>query len=99
MSPATIEALGLLAGALTTLAFVPQVYQVWKSKSAKDISLGMYSIFVLGVALWLVYGVLAHALPVIVANTLTLILASAVLIMKIVFDSKPKKSQPAKEVK
>ena len=88
MSPAAIEWLGLTAGALTTFAFLPQVWQVWKSKSAKDISLGMYSIFVSGVALWLGYGLLANALPVVVANALTLILAGAVLIMKIIFDGK-----------
>lgn len=96
MSPALIEMLGLLAGALTTFAFVPQVYQVyqvWKSKSAKDISLGMYSIFVAGIALWLVYGVLAQSRPVVVANTLTLILASMVLLMKIVFDRKDKQKK------
>jgi MtN3 and saliva related transmembrane protein len=93
MSPALIEMLGLLAGALTTFAFVPQVYQVWKSKSAKDISLGMYSIFVAGIALWLVYGVLAQSLPVVVANTLTLILASTVLLMKIVFDRKDRQKK------
>ncbi|WP_027467347.1 SemiSWEET transporter [Deefgea rivuli] len=93
MSPALIEMLGLLAGGLTTFAFVPQVYQVWKSKSAKDISLGMYSIFVAGIALWLVYGVLAQSLPVVLANTLTLILASMVLLMKIVFDRKDKQKK------
>ena len=90
MNASHIEWLGLLAGALTTTAFVPQVWQVWKTKSAKDISLGMYSLFVLGVALWLGYGLLANALPVIMANTITLILAGAVLIMKLVFDAKDK---------
>ncbi len=94
MSPALIEWIGLLAGALTTVAFVPQVYQVWKSKSAQDISLGMYSIFVAGIALWLVYGVLAQSLPVVVANTFTLILASMVLLMKIIFDKKAKQKNP-----
>jgi MtN3 and saliva related transmembrane protein len=86
MSPAHIEWMGLLAGSLTTLSFVPQVWQVWKSKSAKDISLGMYSIFVSGVALWLGYGLLVGSAPVFLANTLTLILAGMVLVMKIVFD-------------
>lgn len=94
MSPDQVELLGLLAGALTTLAFVPQVYQVWKSKSAKDISLGMYSIFVVGIALWLGYGLLSHSLPVVVANTLTFILASMVLLMKIIFDRKDRQKKP-----
>lgn len=86
MSPAAIEILGLLAGTLTTISFVPQVWQVWKSKSAKDISLGMYSIFVTGVAMWLGYGLLVGSAPVYLANTVTLILAGAVLIMKVIFD-------------
>ncbi|XZG69144.1 SemiSWEET transporter [Chitinibacteraceae bacterium HSL-7] len=88
MSAAWVETLGLVAGACTTVAFVPQVMQVWKSRSAKDISLGMYLIFVTGVALWLVYGIYAEALPVIVANALTLVLAGAVLAMKLTFDRK-----------
>lgn len=86
MSPAAIEVLGLLAGTLTTISFLPQVWQVWKSKSAKDISLGMYSLFVLGVAMWLGYGVLVSSAPVFLANTITLILAGAVLVMKVIFD-------------
>lgn len=90
MNASYIELLGLVAGALTTTAFVPQVWHVWKRKSAKDISLGMYSLFVLGVGLWLVYGLLANALPVVVANTITLVLAGAVLVMKLVFDRKDK---------
>ncbi len=90
MNADQIEWLGLLAGALTTTAFVPQVWRVWKTKSAKDISLGMYGLFVLGVALWLGYGLLANSLPVVVANTVTFILAGAVLIMKIIFDAKDK---------
>ncbi|MBE9609309.1 SemiSWEET transporter [Chitinilyticum piscinae] len=90
MSPQAIEMLGLVAGACTTIAFLPQVWQVWKTRSAKDISLGMYLLFVSGVAMWLGYGLLARAVPVVVANTLTLILAGAVLVMKLVFDRKDK---------
>jgi MtN3 and saliva related transmembrane protein len=51
-----VQILGLLAGSLTTAAFVPQVVKTWKSRSAKDLSLGMFSFFCLGVAMWLVYG-------------------------------------------
>src|SRR5688572_13677456 len=51
-----IQILGLVAGALTTAAFLPQVIKTWKSRSAKDLSLGMFSLFCLGVAMWLVYG-------------------------------------------
>jgi MtN3 and saliva related transmembrane protein len=93
MSPAAIEILGLIAGTLTTISFLPQVWQVWKSQSAKDISLGMYSIFVSGVALWLGYGLLVGSAPVYLANTITLILAGAVLVMKIVFDRRDRQAQ------
>ncbi|KAF0814349.1 Sugar transporter SemiSWEET [Andreprevotia sp. IGB-42] len=81
-----IDLLGLAAGVCTTAAFVPQVLMVWRTRSARDISLGMYGLFVTGVALWLVYGVLAGAMPVMVANGVTLLLASAVLLMKLRFD-------------
>jgi MtN3 and saliva related transmembrane protein len=55
----TIQLLGLFAGGCTTIAFLPQVIKTWKSRSAKDLSLSMFSIFCLGVALWLVYGISA----------------------------------------
>lgn len=77
------DSLGLLAGFCTSVAFVPQVLQVYRNRSAKDISLGMYLIFVLGVILWLVYGVMAQAWPVIIANAVTLLLAGCVLLMKL----------------
>jgi MtN3 and saliva related transmembrane protein len=82
----TVESMvGFAAGVLTTIAFVPQVWKVWQSRSARDLSLPMYLIFTCGVALWLVYGLMAGALPVVVANAITLLLAGAVLVMKIRF--------------
>jgi MtN3 and saliva related transmembrane protein len=75
--------IGFLAASLTTISFVPQVRKVWRTRSAKDVSLGMYFLFTLGVAMWLVYGILIHAWPVIVANAITLVLAGAVLVMRI----------------
>ena len=80
------DLLGFTAGTCTTLAFLPQVIQVWKSRSAADISLGMYAIFVAGTILWLSYGLYASLLPMIVTNVVTLILASAVLFMKLRFE-------------
>ena len=77
------DSLGLLAGFCTSVAFVPQVLQVYRNRSAKDISLGMYLIFVVGVILWLVYGIMAQAWPVIIANAVTLLLAGCVLLMKL----------------
>ncbi len=78
-----VEFLGLFAGACTTSAFIPQVLQVWRSRSAKDLSLGMYIIFCLGVATWLTYGIFLGAPSIIIANALTLVFALAILIMKL----------------
>jgi MtN3 and saliva related transmembrane protein len=79
----TIQLLGLLAGSCTTAAFIPQVVKTWKSRSAKDLSLGMFSIFCAGVVLWLVYGLLIMDIPVIIANLVTLVLASFLLFLKL----------------
>ena len=88
MDTALVEWLGLLAGCLTTVSFLPQVWLVWRKKTASDISLGMYLLMCSGVALWLTYGVLIHSRPVVVANGLTLLLSMAVLLMKLVFDGR-----------
>ncbi|BBF86881.1 hypothetical protein DLM_3289 [Aquitalea magnusonii] len=88
MMPDLAEWLGLLAGCLTTLSFLPQVWLVWRKKSAGDISLGMYLLMCSGVALWLSYGLLIHSRPVVLANGLTLLLSMAVLLMKLVFDAR-----------
>ena len=76
---------GFIAAILTTVAFVPQIMRVWRTRSAEDISLGMYTLFTLGVVLWLVYGILIDSWPIIFANCITLLLAGAVLIMKVKF--------------
>ena len=78
-----ITILGLVAGALTTIAFLPQLFKTWKSKSAKDVSLETLAIFSLGVFLWLIYGIYLHALPIILANLLTLIFNLIILGLKI----------------
>lgn len=78
-----IEIIGLVAAALTTTAFVPQVYKTWKEKSTKDISLSMYTVLFTGVVLWLVYGIYLGSLPIILANTITSILLIFMLYMKI----------------
>lgn len=77
--------IGSLAAFLTTLAFVPQAWLTWKSRRAEGISLGMYGMFTIGVALWLVYGLLLGAWPVIIANLVTLLLALFILAMKLRF--------------
>lgn len=80
-----ITVLGLIAGTLTTISFVPQVIKVVTSKSTKDISFLMFLIFTIGVFAWLMYGLLINDLPVIIANFITFILSLIILIYKIRF--------------
>jgi MtN3 and saliva related transmembrane protein len=76
-------ALGLVAGTLTTIAFLPQVLKAWRSRSTRDVSLSMFAILCAGVALWLVYGVLVGDLPLILANAVTLGFAGSILVLKL----------------
>ena len=78
-----IDILGWIAGTLTTIAFFPQLLKTWTTKSAKDVSLVMMITFCVGVFLWLVYGLAIDAMPVVVTNSVTLILALLILILKI----------------
>jgi MtN3 and saliva related transmembrane protein len=75
--------IGYLAASLTTLAFLPQALHTFRTRDVSGISLGMYGLFTAGVALWLVYGLLLGAWPIIVANAVTLALALAILAMKL----------------
>jgi MtN3 and saliva related transmembrane protein len=79
------ELIGLAAGALTTASFVPQVVRIARTRSARDVSLHMFLLMATGIFLWLVYGVLVGALPVIAANAVSLALAAAVIAMKLRF--------------
>ena len=79
----TTTILGLVAGACTTVSFFPQLVKAAKSRSTKDVSLLMYAVFTLGIALWLVYGVLIDSLPVILANVVTLALTTVIIVLKI----------------
>ncbi len=79
------QLVGSIAGICTTVAFVPQVVQVWRTRSAKDVSLPMYVIFTMGVVAWLIYGIALMAWPIIIANVVTLGLALAVVAMKLRF--------------
>ncbi len=80
------DLVGLIAGALTTVAFVPQVIKTWRSRSASDISFGMFVLFSSGVLLWLLYGLAIQSTPIVLANSITLILSVSILIMKLGFD-------------
>jgi len=74
---------GLIAGAFTTISLLPQVIKTIKTKETKDISMATYIILISGMLLWIVYGVLIDAPPVILANAFSLLLALIVLIFKI----------------
>lgn len=88
--------LGYAAAVLTTFAFVPQAMLTVRSRDVSGISLGMYSAFTAGIALWLVYGWQLGAWPIIIANTLTLILAGIILFTKVRVElqSEKKPSEP-----
>jgi len=77
-----IDAIGFIAAALTVIAFFPQLLKVWKTRSTRDISLGMFSIFCTAVFLWSTYGILINNPPVIIANTLVFIQAFIILMFK-----------------
>lgn len=78
-----ITIIGLIAGICTTFAFVPQVIKTIKIKETKDISLLMYIIITTGILLWVIYGILIKDFPVILANSISFILATIILILKI----------------
>ncbi|MEZ4874333.1 MAG: SemiSWEET transporter [Flavobacteriaceae bacterium] len=82
------EIIGLIAATLTTSAFVPQVVKTWKTKNVEGLSLTMYSVFFVGIVLWLVYGIMVGSLSVIVANIVTAILAFVLVYFKLTFKSK-----------
>lgn len=81
------DLLGYVAGVLTTCAFWPQLQKTWTTKSAGDVSLGMLVIFTSGVGLWLSYGIIIRAWPIILTNAVTLLLTSAILILKVRYRS------------
>jgi MtN3 and saliva related transmembrane protein len=84
-----IDGLGLAAGSLTTVSFIPQVVKIWRSRSAEDVSFGMFFLFSLGVLLWLIYGLVLDAVPIIAANGITLILALTVVVLKLRYRQNP----------
>jgi MtN3 and saliva related transmembrane protein len=82
-----VEVVGTLAGTLTTLSFLPQVFKVVREHQTAGISLRMYAAFTLGVFLWFMYGMMIGSVSVIASNGVTFLLAGIVLVMKIRLDA------------
>ena len=83
MNPVTL--LGLVAGTLTTFAFVPQVIKTWKTKSSGDLSVVTMSLIRIGVLLWLIYGLLVGDVPIIAANAVTLVLVVSTFVLVLIY--------------
>jgi MtN3 and saliva related transmembrane protein len=86
-----VEILGLIAATCTTISFIPQVVKTYRMKSGAGISIGMYSIFLFGVVLWLIYGCIITNWPIILSNIITLSLGIAILVMTLVFGGREKR--------
>jgi MtN3 and saliva related transmembrane protein len=84
------ELVGSIAAFLTTVAFVPQAYKVYKTNQTKDLSLFLFLIFSLGVFMWLIYGIMKEDLPIMIANSITLFLSLYILYKKISIDNSEK---------
>ncbi len=83
------ETLGLMAGTLTTASFLPQVWKIWNTRSARDLSWGMVAAFTAGTFLWLLYGIKVASVSIMTANAITFGLSLAICLMKIRFDKQP----------
>ena len=77
------ELIGMIAAVLTTLSFVPQAVHILRTGQTEGISLIMYALFTTGISVWLAYGILLGALPIILSNAVTLVLAATILVLKI----------------
>jgi len=83
MTMTASDLVGYCAATLTTCSFAPQAWLTFRTRDVRGISLGMYSVFAAGVALWLAYGLALQAWPIVAANAITLALALAILAMKL----------------
>ena len=89
-----VDVIGYTAAVLTTLAWIPQIARTWRTKSADDLSLGMLSVFALGVALWLTYAIAIGSGPILWANAVTLVLSLALIAMRLRFGASSAKDVP-----
>ena len=80
-----IDLIGFLAALLTTIAFLPQLYKTWKTKSADDVSLIMLILFITGLIFWIIYGLKIHSIPILIANVVTFIFNFSILILKVTY--------------
>jgi len=78
-----VTIVGMVAGVLTTIAFVPQVLRTWRTRSTSDISLVMFLIYVTGIILWLIYGLMLRDVPLITSNAVTLLFSGTILALKL----------------
>tara|TARA_Y100001968_G_scaffold243041_1_gene226800 strand:- start:3231 stop:3518 length:288 start_codon:yes stop_codon:yes gene_type:complete len=85
---ANINSLGFSAALLTTIAFLPQVIKTWRTKTADDISFVMLLLFLSGVVCWIAYGLAIKSTPIVIANSLTFILNSIILFLKLIYKNK-----------
>jgi MtN3 and saliva related transmembrane protein len=97
LSAREVELVGFVAAFLTTAAFVPQLVRVLQLQSAREISLGTFSMFSLGVLLWLVYGISLRSMPMIASNSITLGLSVAILMLKLKYDRLTARKEGAHE--
>ena len=81
-----IDLFGFSAAFLTTIAFLPQLYKTWKTKSANDVSLVMLILFITGLICWIIYGLKINSIPILVANIITFVFNFSILILKINFN-------------
>ena len=81
-----IDLFGFSAALLTTIAFLPQLYKTWKTKSADDVSLIMLILFITGLICWIIYGIRINSIPILVANIITFIFNLLILILKITYN-------------
>ena len=81
-----IDLFGFLAALLTTIAFLPQLYKTWKTKSADDVSLTMLVLFITGLICWIIYGLKIDSIPIVLANVITFIFNFSILILKITYN-------------
>ncbi len=87
----SLQLLGLAAGTITSITFLPQVIQIWKTKSAKDISTPMLLLLMLGVSMWLIYGLLVWDAAIIYTNSMVLTMSLVMMFFKIKFNDRNNK--------